>query len=362
MAANSQLILGTRKGLIIYERNGSNWQFSHEAHNAIPVSYAAVDPRNGTLWAGLDHGHWAQKLHRSSDMGLTWEEVPAPKYPEGEEISDGTPATLSYIWLISPGGTDQPQRLYVGTEPGGLFQSDDGGSSFHLVEGLWNHPSRKGNWFGGGRDHPGLCSIVVDPRDSQHMHIGISVGGVYETYDGGQTWEGRNKGLVACYLPNPSSEYGHDPHFMLASPANPDVLWQQNHCGIFRSTDGGRNWCDISQPGGPAYFGFAIALSATNADTAWVVPAIDAEYRYAVKHALCVCRTEDGGQTWKELRTGLPQEDTYDLVFRHALDIQDDQLAFGTTTGNLYFSEDRGDTWDCISHHLPPINSVRFSL
>lgn len=360
MTASDTLLLGTRKGLIRLQESNGEWRFVREDHRGIPIPYAAVDSRNNTLWAAQDHGHWGQKLMRSCDMGETWEEVRAPEYPEGEEITPGKPATLSYVWYIKPGGKDQPQRVYIGTEPGGLFMSDDGGNTFELMRGLWDHPSRFEHWFGGGRDYPGCCSIVIDPRDSNHLYAGISVGGVFESRDGGKSWEPRNKGLKACYLPNPDAEVGHDPHFMLASPANPDVLWQQNHCGIFRSTDGGQTWQDISQPDHSAYFGFAIALDEKDPDTAWVVPAIDAEFRIAVDRALCVCRTTDGGKTWETLRNGLPQEVTYDLVFRHALDITGDRLAFGTTTGNVFVSDDRGDHWRCVGHHFPPVNSVRF--
>jgi photosystem II stability/assembly factor-like uncharacterized protein len=356
----NRLILGTNKGLLTLEKNGRGWDMTCEGFRGARVSHAMTDPRTGLLWALLDHGHWGTKLHRSRDNGATWEEIPAPAFPEGTERQEGIPATVSYLWIITPSNADQPNRLYIGTEPGGLFQSDDGGDSFQLVESLWNHPSRKDNWFGGGRDLPGLCSIAVDPRDSQHIIIGISVGGVYETHDGCKNWDGRNKGLKACYLPNPDVEYGHDPHFLLMSPSNPDILWQQNHCGIFRSTDSGHNWDDISQPGGPAYFGFAVAVDAQDADTAWVVPAIDAEFREAVEHALCVCRTEDGGKTWTALRDGLPQRTAFDLVYRHALDVRGDRLAFATTTGNVYLSENRGDTWECLGHNLPPVFSVRF--
>ena len=357
---SNRLFIGTNKGLLTYEKNGRGWELIQETHQAIPVSYAAVDPRNGTLWACLDHGHWGCKLHRSKDGGKTWEEVAAPAYPEGTEREPGVPAKVSYIWYLAPGSKAQAGRLYVGVEPGGLFMSDDGGDSFQLVESLWNHPSRPKNWFGGGRDFPGCCSIQVDPRDDQHIVIGISVGGVFESCDGGKTWAGKNKGLKACYLPNPFAEYGHDPHFLLMSPSNPDVMWQQNHCGIFRTTDGGEQWQDISQKDVPAFFGFAVALDKQDEQTAWVVPAVSDEYRVAVAGALCVSRTEDGGKTWTALRNGLPQDDCYDLVYRHALDISDDRLAFGTTTGNLYISDDRGDYWECVSHHLPPVLSVRF--
>jgi photosystem II stability/assembly factor-like uncharacterized protein len=334
--------------------------FVRESFRGVPVSYATVDPRHGTYWACVDHGHWGNKLHRSLDEGRTWEEVPAPRYPEGAVRPDGEAATTSYLWIVQPGGDDQPNRLYVGTEPGGLFQSDDGGESFQLVESLWEHPSRN-NWFGGGRDHAGLCSICVDPHDSNHVVVGISVGGVYETFDGGESWEGRNKGLYADYLPDPYAEYGHDPHFMVMSPVDPKVLWQQNHCGVFRSSDGAQQWENISQEGGPVYFGFPIALDPDDANVAWVVPAVDAEFRVPVKNAMVVCRTEDGGKSWKELRAGLPQENCYDLVFRHALDNRNGSLVMGTTNGNLYLSDDRGDSWCTVSGNLATVYSVRFA-
>ena len=361
MGNANTLILGTHKGLIILEKNGRDWHCKHEAHRAIPVSHAMTDPRTGVMWACLDHGHYGRKLHRSDDGGETWREIPAPKYPENTEREPGVPATCSYLWLIQPGGNDQPNRLYIGTEPGGLFQSDDGGETWELNEALWNHPSREKWWFGGGRDFAGLCSIVVDPRDSNHVTIGISVGGVYETRDGGKTWDGRNTGLKASYLPNPASEFGHDPHFMLASPSNPDVLWQQNHCGVFRSTDAGKTWTDISQRGGPVYFGFAIAVDAEDENVAWVVPATSDEYRVAVNQALCVARTNDGGKTWVDFREGLPQQGVYDVAYRHALDVRGDRLAFGTTTGNVFLSEDRGESWRSLGNHFPPVLSVRFA-
>lgn len=354
------LVLGTRKGLLIYEYSNRQWKLMCEAHTAIPISYSAVDPRNNTLWACLDHGHWAQKLHRSKDMGKTWEEVPAPAYPEGEEIKEGVPAATSYLWYLTPGGDDQPDRLYLGTEPGGLFQSDDGGDSFQLVTPLWNVPERKEWWFGGGRDHPGLCSLIVDPRDSNHLIAGISVGGVYESRDGGESWVGRNKGLRADFLPNPEAEFGHDPHFIMGSKSEPDKLWQQNHCGVFRTTDSAATWTKVSQENGPVNFGFAVSVDDDNGDVAWVVPAVSDAYRVAVDRALCVCRTDDGGKTWTDFRAGLPQESCYDVVYRHALDRSGSRMAFGTTTGNVFVSDDNGESWQSLSNQLPPVYSVRF--
>jgi hypothetical protein len=355
------ILLGTRKGLIAYRFRNGRWETGNLSFEGQPVSIAYADPRDGTWWACLDHGHWGVKLHRSPDRGATWTEVPAPAFPEGEEVKDGMPAATRYIWSMSHGGENHRNKLWLGTDPGGLFLSEDGGGSFRLVESLWRHPSRKTQWMGGGRDQPGIHSIVVDPRDEDHLYIGISCAGVFESTDSGRNWEVRNKGLKAAWLPDPDSDIGHDPHILVAAPSDPDILWQQNHCGIFRSTDGARTWQDVSQPEGPARFGFAIAVAEDNPDQAWVAPADSDMVRTAIKGALCICRTDDGGKTWKEYRKGLPQENCFDIVYRHALATSGDALAFGTTTGNFFVSPDRGESWQVLNNYLPMIYSVQFA-
>jgi photosystem II stability/assembly factor-like uncharacterized protein len=366
--AARRLIVGTRKGLFLLARAArGGWKIDGYLLAAAPVPYAFRDERDGVLWASQDHGHWGAKLKRSRDEGRTWEDVAPPKYPKTARIKPWTlggkkiPATLAYIWVIAPGGADQPERIYLGTEPGGLFRSDDGGATFHLVTGLWNHPSRLEKWFGGGRDNAGIHSVLVDPRDSRRVLVGVSCAGVFETTDDGKTWAPRNQGLHADFLPDPKAEVGHDPHFVDASPAHPDSLWMQNHCGIYRSTNGAKSWQRVSREGNAAHFGFAVAVDGEDPRTAWVVPAISDTHRTAVRGALCVCRTTDGGKTWRELRQGLPQKHAFDVTFRHALDNAGDTVAFGTTSGNLYVSEDRGQSWTCLANNLPPIYSVRFA-
>jgi photosystem II stability/assembly factor-like uncharacterized protein len=359
--SKTTLLLGTRRGLIVYHRENDAWQFESEHHVGVPVSYAFEDPRNGKWWACLDHGHWGCKLHFTADRGKSWVEVSAPQYPEGAEIDEGKPASLKYLWVMEAGLPSQPNRLYVGTEPGGLFQSDDDGLTWQLVEGLWNHPSRPKNWFGGGRAHAAIHSILINPADENHIQVGISVAGVFETKDGGETWYPRNKGLRADFLPDPDIEVGQDPHFVAVHPGQFDVMWQQNHCGIFRTTNGGEGWHDITQPKGPANFGFVITADEKDVNTAWVVPAMSDVMRVTIDRALVVCRTSDGGQTWEQLRSGLPQEHCYDLIYRHAMDITGDTLAFGSTTGNVFFSDNRGDHWQVLSHYLSDVYSLRFA-
>lgn len=358
--SKTNLLLGTRKGLIVYQQHGDGWNHNATHFLGIPVSLTLVDERSGTWWACLDHGHWGCKLHRSSDQGKSWEEIEAPKFMEGMEVKEGVPAAVKYLWAMSHGGADKPCVLYLGTDPGALFRSTDNGNTWHLVESLWNHPSRE-KWFGGGRDNPGIHSVVVDPRDSNHIYVAVSCAGVFESFDAGETWQSANKGLKADFLPDPNSEIGQDPHILKACPSNPDVLWQQNHCGIFVSTDGAKNWKEVSQKDGPANFGFAVAIKQDNPDQAWVVPGISDEIRVAVDQALVVCRTDDGGKSWKEQRAGLPQENCFDIVYRHCLDISGACLVFGTTTGNVYYSNDLGENWVQLSSDLPMIYSVEIT-
>jgi photosystem II stability/assembly factor-like uncharacterized protein len=247
----------------------------------------------------------------------------------------------------------------MGTEPGGLFVSDDGGTSWSLCRALWDHPSRKEEWGGAGTDYPALHSIVVDPRDPDRVYVGISCAGVFESVDGGTSWVPRNKGISSSFLANPTADVGHDPHCLVQCASRPDALWQQNHCGIFRSHDAGASWIEISDAGPVFGWGFAIAVDPQNAERVWVVP-MDAS-RTAPGRALAVHRSDDGGRSWTAFRRGLPQEQCYDLILRQGLDLAGERLVIGSSTGNAWVSEDRGESWVCLGTHLPPIYAVRFA-
>ncbi len=266
------------------------------------------------------------------------------------------------VWALEAGGPDEPGLLWCGTIPGGLFRSSDDGASWELVRSLWDHPKRK-KWFGGGADLPGIHSICVDPRDARRVQLGVSCGGVWTTADGGATWDCSGEGMRAAFMP-PEQQYDpdiQDPHRLVQCRARPERLWVQHHNGIFRSDDGGGHWQEITEAG-PSVFGFAVVVHPEEADTAWFVPAIKDEKRIPVAGQVVVTRTRDGGKSFETLREGPPQDHAYDLVFRHALDIDTsgNRLAFGSTIGNLWVSETQGDSWQCVSQHLPPIYAVRF--
>lgn len=385
---SARIIVGTRKGTFLVEQGTRGFTPRLVGHEGVGVNYALRDPHTGTLWALLGHGHWGAKLSRSRDDGATWQDAAQISYPEGaryigHEMPTGSedepkslirPATLLKLWHMAVGPDG---RLYVGTIPGGLFTSDDGGESFELNRPLWNHESRGGDlftgdgtgmthWFGtpaseGGEFAPGIHSITVDPRNEKRVLVAISTAGVLETTDGGKSWRSRNKGMLNDYLPDPAAEWGHDPHYVELCPGQPDHVWQQNHAGVFYSSDGAATWKRVSAPDRGVHFGFPVAVDEADGRVAWLVPGKSDNQRMTIGGGLFVARTRDGGETWEDLREGLPQQHAYDVVYRHALANRGDLLAFGSTTGNLYVSTDRGDSWQTVANNLPPIYSVRFA-
>lgn len=367
--------VATRKGLFTVDRHKAGWQISSVDFLGENATMLLHDPRDGMLYIALDHGHFGVKLHRSPDGGQHWEECTVPVYPDftdedkrkqaeaGEVGARRDFSTLHEIWELAPGGSDQPGLLWAGTIPGGLFRSADQGKSWELTRSLWDRPERW-QWFGGGKDHPGIHSVMINPTDSQHITVGVSCGGVWVTTDGGETWTCRADGMRAEYMPpdQASDPNVQDPHRLVQCRSHPESLWVQHHNGIFRSTNGGGWWEEINNVQ-PSSFGFAVVVHPNDSNTAWFVPGVKDECRVPVDGKLVVIRTRDGGQSFDVLHQGLPQSHCYDIVFRHGLDIDatGDRLIMGSSTGSLWGSDNGGDVWKCITPHLPQIYCVRFA-
>jgi hypothetical protein len=368
LSVPSSLLVATRKGLFQYRRRGKgSWIAREPSFLGVPISATLHDPRDGTVYAALDHGHFGTKLHRRGGDGK-WEEIATPKYPpraKGTKSEDafGRPlsSTLKMIWILEI----DPRRdgsLWCGTLPGGLFHSRDRGATWEIVRGLWNRPERK-QWFGGGYNDPGIHSICVDPRDAQRVTVGVSSGGVWRTVDGGATWEQTAHGMRQDYAP-PEKAYdpqSQDVHRVVQCRAAPDRLWAQHHNGIFKKPAQGK-WQEVHAKA-PSRFGFACAVDPNDPEVAWFVPAVKDECRVPVDGRLVVTRTRDGGASFEVLKQGLPKETVWDLVYRHGLDVSADgrMLAMGSTTGGLWVSEDGGRGWSELSSHLPPTYGVRIA-
>jgi hypothetical protein len=365
---SDRLLVSTRKGLFTVEFGKSSWEISKADFLGDNVSIALHDPRDGRTYAALDHGHFGVKMHRSTPAG--WEEIAAPAYPakpDGYEENDmwGRPLPWSTvrIWALETGGRDEPGVLWCGTLPGGLFRSADHGTSWSIARSLWEHPKRR-HWMGGGADLPGLHSILVDPRNASRITVAVSTGGLWHTDDAGETWSQRGEGMRADHVPPEltNDPIAQDVHCLVRCPSSPDRMWVQHHNGIFISSDEGRTFREITDVS-PSVFGFPVVVHPRDPDTAWFVPEIKDEKRIPVGGRLVVNRTRDGGRTFETLTRGLPQDHAYDVVYRHALAIDQtgDRLAFGSTTGGLWVSESGGDDWTMVSHTLPPVYAVRFA-
>jgi hypothetical protein len=356
-----RLYVGTRKGLFELARRNGAWEIVEVHFLGDPVS--AVLATESATYAALDLGHFGAKLWRRERAG-DWRELAVPVFPpKPDDLSDDPhPWSLGKIWALEPGGV--PGRLWAGTMPGGLFRSDDDGASWALSDALWRMPERR-RWGGvAGGEQPGISAVLVDPRDPADVRVGVSTGGVWASADAGASWRVINQGMYAEYMPPELRELpiAQDVHMLACCAAQPEVAWCQHHNGVFRSEDAGATWREVTAIR-PSKFGFAVVAHPRDPNTAWFVPAVKDERRIPVEGKVVVARTRDGGRSFDVLTNGLPQRHAYDLVLRHALAIDEsgERLAFGSTTGGLWISEDGGNSWTMPDARLPPVAVVRFA-
>jgi photosystem II stability/assembly factor-like uncharacterized protein len=345
------LLVGTRKGAFVVagDADRREWHVRGPFCETWPVHHLNWDARRGALLAGAGSPWYGAAVWRSTDLGETWTHS-----SEGLSYGDDGPK-LESVWNVTPVG----DAIYAGVQPAGLFRSDDQGETWTHVAGLREHPSRP-EWQPGAGGLI-LHSIVADPRDASHMWVAISAVGTFETRDGGKTWETRNRGVRADFVPGPAPEFGQCVHKLVLHPARPDVLYQQNHCGVYRSDDGSATWTEITGSL-PSDFGFPMAVHPQDPRTVYVIPLNGADKgRHMPDGRAAVWRSRDEGGTWQRLDRGLPTHDAYVGVLREAMAtdaLEPAGIYFGTSTGQLFGSHDEGDSWNLIADFLPSIWSV----
>ena len=356
------LMVGTMKGAFLFSSDAgrSSWRVDGPHFPGEEVYAMALDQRSGApaLWAAPGNPFFGTTLRRSDDLGATWsgkDERPV-RFPEASGLS------LKRIWQIRPGPDDEPGRMWLGVEPACLFESVDGGDSWAPVEGFLNHEHRE-RWMPG---KGGLClhTIVPHATDRSRMLVAFSTGGVYGTEDGGETWEPRNQGVRAEFLPDKHPEFGQCVHKVACNPAKPERLFLQNHWGLYRSDDWAGSWEDVAN-GVPSDFGFGMAVHPHDPDTAYIVPLESDGFRCTPEAKLRVYRTRDAGASWQPLTEGLPQEGAWETVLRDALDVDALDAAgvyFGTRSGKVFASADAGDSWSLVREGLPPVVCVKAAV
>ena len=345
------VLLGTKKGAFILEGDAARRDFIVRGPlcEGWPIQDVNVDPSSGAILAAGGSAWYGPAVWRSDDLGATWSHS-----SEGLTYGPDGPK-IRTVWNVTPG----LDGLYAGVEPAGLFRSTDGGATWSHVEGLTNHPTREGWQPGNG----GLClhTILAHPSDPRRMWVGISAVGCFATEDGGATWEARNQGVRVDYLPDPYPVTGQCVHKMVLAAGSGERLFQQNHCGTYRSDDAGRTWVCLDE-GLPSTFGFPMVASPRDPDTVFTVPLNgDDRGRYVPGAAMAVWSTRDAGGSWTALREGLPQDHAYLGVLREAMardNLDPFGLYVGTSTGQLFASADEGASWRLVADYLPPIWAV----
>ena len=370
------VLVGTRKGGFILSSDSKRetWELNGPFFKGWNVMHMTFDPRDQRLHAAVVHDVYGPSTHYSDDFGESWTQGrEAPSFPRPsaasrplgtpEEAKDPQeaqkqPEKLLKVWQIKPAGEDKPGVLYAGVEPAALFISTDKGDSWTLNEGLYDHPHRA-EWFPGAG---GLClhTIVPDPVNPERIYVAISTGGCYRTDNGGETWAPYNKNVRADFLPDKFPVYGQCVHKIAIHSNRPNVLFQQNHCGVYRSDNQAEEWIDIGEGKLPSRFGFPIAIHPHEPETIYIVLEESDEYRLSVDGRFAVWRSRDSGETWQRLTNGLPQR-AHLVVLREAMATDQFESAgiyLGTSTGQVFASRDAGDTWERIGDYLPRILSV----
>lgn len=348
------LMVGTAKGAFIFtSKDGrKNWKVSGPHFKGTSVYHLAYDKRNDTIFAGVNSYQWGPVIVRSFDLGEEWKRSKnQPKFPKKSGLS------VKNIWHIEPSSPNEPDTVYAGVDPACLFKSADKGETWTVNESLLNHETRP-KWQPG---FGGLClhTIMIEENNPEKQHVAISAVGTLYSDDGGESWEFRNKNVRAGFLPHKYPLYGQCVHKVVRHPTKPDVLYQQNHCGQYRSDNGGKDWVDI-QNNLPSEFGFPIAIDANDPDRVYATPLESGAARVSPNGHFSVWVTENRGKNWNEKRTGLPSPAYFSVLREGMTSDQDDPCGVyvGTTTGHIYYSRNQGNSWGKLTDALPPVLSV----
>ena len=368
------LLVATRKGAFIYRSDKARraWRVAGPMFFGHTVHHLVLDPRPNakggrTMLAATRTGHLGPTIMRSTDLGRTWKEAAKPPaFPKVQEGQKGR--VVDHNFWLTPGNASEPGVWYSGTSPQGLFRTEDDGVTWAPVAGFNDNPKYV-DWTGGEQDGtpdgPKMHSVIVDPRDARHLYIGMSSGGVFESRDRGASWKPLNQGVLADFRPDKYPEYGQDAHCVRLHPAAPDVLYQQNHCGIYRLERPGTVWQRIgsSMPKKVGDIGFPIVPHPRDANTVWVFPMDGSTVwpRTSPGGKPAAYVTRNAGRTWKRQDAGLPRSQGWLTVKRQAMGADSHDpvgVYFGTTSGEIWASRDEGGKWTCIARHLPEIYAV----
>lgn len=360
MSKRIHVLVGTNKGVFMYvsDEERKQWSLKGPFLNGWEAYSVLGDSRHGNrIFAGTSHAAYGATIRVSDDFGETWTQI-----ADGPRYAQETGFALNRIWQLVPGGPSQHETLYAGAEEAGLFVSHDRGATWRELDSLTKHPTRP-QWFGGAG---GLClhTIVIDPNNPQRIWVAMSAVGVFRSDDGGETWKVCNKGLNRAATGQPDDSIGYCIHKMVQSPLDPNTLYMQEHSGVFMSTDAGDSWTPIEEGltlhGDDRPFGFPIAIG-SNGDL-FLIPLESSEKRSMLGGKLLVWSRRPGDSKWEPIGDVVPEEQKHVSVLRDAMSVDTLDpygLYFGTNSGEVFCSLDRGVTWNRLPGQFSRILCVK---
>jgi len=372
-AARLVVLVATRKGAWLFHSDAKRKGWTADGPHFLGhiISHVQLDPRDGrTLLAAAKTGHLGPTIFRSTDLGHSWKEAQQP--PAFAPCAGLPGRSVDHTFWLTPGHASERDTWYAGTSPQGLFRSVDGGVNWAPLPSVNDDPQFR-EWMGsaqdGTPDGPKLHSVIVDPRDANHLYFGMSGGGVHESRDAGLSWSTLIQGMEVVEGFDAATVTFHDPHCMRMCPGRPDRLYQQNHCGIYRldrsDNPSDAAWQRIGRkmPKLAGDIGFPIVVHPRDADTAWVFPMDGTTVwpRTSPDGRPAAYVTRNAGRSWQRLDQGLPESQAWWTLKRQAMTVDAQAtpaLYLGTTSGELWIGRDEGARWSNVARHLPEIYAV----
>ena len=330
-APADELVIGTVNGVAWLERDGRGkpWRETHRALTGRHISNLVEDPVTGRLHAGT-HG---DGIHASDDGGRTW-----------QRKDRGVAHANIYSMAVArdAGGV----RLYAGTEPAHLYVSRDGGESWSELSSLRSVPTVEKWMFPAPPGVAHVKHITFDPRSADTIYASIEVGGLLKSTDGGQTWR-------------QLSGFFEDVHRIMVTGARPNQLVMGNGIGTYRSDDAGESWQQLTDRSARIGYPDAVIIHPAQPDTVFMAGALKGpgDWRQTKTADARVARSRDGGRHWQYLEGGLPDH-IHGNIEGFALNAWPGGSALfaGTTDGDVFASDDEGETWDTIARGVSPVS------
>lgn len=339
VAPPTRLLVGTRNGVAVLERDrvGAAWQLSGRVLDGHHISSLVIEPTSGAVFAGV---HWGG-IFVSQDDGHTWERRTNGIVQEH---------VFTLRCQVRPDGRT---RVFAGTEPVSLYWTEDLGRTWHDLSSLREVPGQE-NWTFPPPPHVAhVKTVAFDPRDANLFFVGVEQGALFKTTDGGQTWT-ELKGFSMLGDPIYS-----DVHQIKLRPSDPNEVFMPTGAGLYHSQDQGASWHELTGAGFRIGYPDQLVFSPEDDRTLYLAGSRTTPGDWRQTHTAhgTIMRSRDGGRTWDPSGRGIP-EDLHANVEAMGMAAYPGGFALyaGTTDGDLFASEDRGETWGLMASGLEAVS------